>query len=143
MSPLNALQRRGLLRLGDVVIPGDQGLGLPRFSDAGVAAHVDRMLPWMYDADRASVLGVLTACAVLPKVVIRGLMEATERGSGIPGVIGTALRMAGIGTKGLVVSLYYSGLDEGHRIRTAIKYDSQITPRPQDPDRSLPRGEQT
>ena len=45
--------------------------------------------------------------------------------------------MAGVGIKGLIVSLYYAGLDRGGRIWPSIGWDTTIVMRPQEPDRHL------
>lgn len=132
---LTAAQQRGLLRLGDVIIPGDDLL--PSFSASGVADEVDRMLGWMYDSDRSAIQAVLAICAVLPTPAIRGVVTLTERADSAPEPAAAALRMASFGIKGLIVSLYYSGLDRGDRIRPAIGWDTTIVMRPDEPDRHL------
>ena len=69
---LTPKQLRGLLRLGDVVIPGDEDM--PSFSGSGAADGIDRMLPYMYESDRSSLLLLLDACARLPRPAIRGIV---------------------------------------------------------------------
>lgn len=132
---LSAVQQRGLRRLGDVIIPGDDLL--PSFSASGVGNEVDRMLEWMYDSDRSAIQTVLATCAVLPAPAIRALVLLTEKAESAPEPAAAALRMAGVGIKGLIVSLYYSGLDRGGRIRPAIGWDTTIVIRPHEPDRHL------
>ena len=75
-TQLTRRQRRGLLRLGDIVIPGDRDL--PSFSCSGSADGIGLMLPHMYDADRSSLLALLTACAVLPKPLITLVVAAAS-----------------------------------------------------------------
>ncbi len=137
VDPLTAAQRRGLHKLGDIVIPGDPEAGLPSFTDSGVAEHVHRMLAWMYESDRSAVLLMLDAFARMPVPAVRGVVEATERGDRVPGPLGAALRMASFGVKGLIVSLYYSGVDRGGVVHDAIGYNASITPHPEEADRSL------
>lgn len=106
-SPLTARQWRGLQRLGDAVIPGDDVL--PRFSASGCAAGIDRMLPYMYAADRDAFLALCSAAAHLPAVAVTALVRvasAPERG----GPLAPALRMANIGIKGVIMSLYWSDI---------------------------------
>ena len=50
---LNATQYAGLLKIGDVLIPGDGEL--PSFSESRCAEQADRMLAYMYDGDRNGV----------------------------------------------------------------------------------------
>ncbi|WP_370894349.1 hypothetical protein [Janibacter sp. GXQ6167] len=137
VAPLTAAQRRGLHKLGDIVIPGDPEAGLPSFTDSGVADEVHRMLAWMYESDRSAVLMMLDAFARMPRPAVRAVVEATERGDRAPGPLGAGLRMASFGVKGLIVSLYYSGVDRGGVVHGAIGYDATITAHPEEPDRSL------
>ena len=75
---LTPTQRAGLLRLGDVIIPGDGEL--PSFSQSGVADHADRMLDWMYEADRSALLLLLTTVSKMPRPAIKALVLSTELG---------------------------------------------------------------
>lgn len=122
-TALTAVQNRGLLRLGDVVIPGDRDL--PSFSQAGVAAEIKRMLPYMHDADRAALLTLLQVCARLPKPAIRGVVALAAGWRRAPEPAAALLRMANIGIKGVVHSLYWSDLRR-QGIHDAIGYDAQV-----------------
>lgn len=135
-TTLSPAQRAGLLRLGDVIIPGDAEL--PSFSESGVADEVSRMLDWMYGSDRSAILLLLTVVAKMPRPAIKALVLATERGDRAPEPLGGGLRMASLGIKGLVLSLYYSGVDRGGRVREVIRYDADVPMHPEEPDRSLP-----
>lgn len=110
-SILSPAQQRGLAKIGDVLIPGDGYM--PSFTASGCADHADRMLAHMYDDDRNGVKGVLTLCAILPRPLVRVLFAATERYSGAPEPIGGLLRMANLGIKGVVMTLYYSDVGRG------------------------------
>lgn len=123
VAPLTKLQARGLRRLGDIVIPGDGEL--PSFTDSGAAEGIDQMLPYMADADRAGLLGLLSACAVLPKPVIRAGVAAASRHHRVPEPLAAALRLANIGIKGVVHSLYWSDLGNAC-IHDAIGYRATI-----------------
>lgn len=133
---LTPAQRTGLLRLGDVIIPGDDEL--PSFSQSGVAEEVGRMLDWMYESDRSAILMLLTTFAKMPRPAIKALVLATEHGDDVPEPLGGGLRMASLGIKGLILSLYYSGVDRGGRVRDVIRYDVDVPMRREEPDRSLP-----
>lgn len=133
---LTPRQRRGLLRLGDATIPGDSDL--PSFSASGCAVGIDRMLPYMYAADRDSFLQLADACAVLPSPVIRGIVAVAARAEQAPGPVAGVLRLANIGIKGVVMSLYYSNLGAG-AVWPVIGYAAHVTmrdPEPNSPDAS-------
>jgi aldehyde dehydrogenase (NAD+) len=133
---LSAAQRRGLLRLGDVLIPGDGEL--PSFSASGCAEHADRMLAHMYADDRDGVTGVLSLAAVLPRPLLRALFAFTEQHARAPEPLAGLMRMANLGIKGVVMTLYYS--DVGGGVLAGLRYDAfagddpkrrgSVTPRP-------------
>jgi len=122
-ATLSAAQRRGLDKLGNILIPGDEAL--PSFTDSGCAAHADRMLEHMYDDDRAAVTTVLTLCSVLPQSVVRWLFALTEHHARTPATIASLLRMANLGIKGVVVTLYYADVGEGH-VFEALGWDPVV-----------------
>jgi hypothetical protein len=121
---LNALQQRGLRRVGDVLIPG--GGEFPSFSAAGVADHVDRMLAYMYPGDRDGVKILLSVCGMLPKPLVRGMLAVSERHRAMPEPIGAVLRLLNTGIKGVVMTLYYSDIGTGPSIHALIRYDAKV-----------------
>jgi hypothetical protein len=129
MAILSRMQQRGLLKVGDVLIPGDGDL--PSFSVTGCAAHADRMLGEMYDDDRAGVKAVLTLCALLPRPLIRGLFAMTERFAQAPAPVGGLMRLANLGIKGVVMTLYYADVDR-RGVFAAMRWDP-VVHRPADP----------
>ena len=106
---LNTQQRLGLNRLGDVMIPG--GDGFPSFSESNAAEGADRMLPYMYSADRDPFKMLMTACAYLPKPAIAGLVALVSAHRKAPEPLAGIFRLANLGIKGVVHSLYYSNLN--------------------------------
>lgn len=106
---LNTRQRRGLNRLGDVMIPG--GDGFPSFSQSNAAEGADRMLPYMYSADRDPFKMLLTAFAYLPKPAIAGFVALVSSHRKAPEPLARLFRLANLGIKGVVHSFYYSNLD--------------------------------
>ena len=119
-TPLTARQRKGLLRLGDVAIPGDDVM--PSFSQSNCADGINRMLPYMYPSDSSSLKALLDACAYLPKPVIAAICFAGDKADAVPGPLAGAFRMANIGIKGVVHSLYWSDLGSG-RVWEKVDYD--------------------
>jgi len=122
-ATLSAAQRRGLDKLGDILIPGDEAL--PSFTASGCAAHADRMLEHMYDDDRAGVTTVLSLCAILPRSMVRWLFALTEHHADTPEAVASLLRMANLGIKGVVVTLYYADVGEG-RVFEALGWDTVV-----------------
>lgn len=130
MSPskhLSDTQMRGLAKVGDVVVPGDDLL--PSFTASGAPDHVDRMLDHMTDFDRDGVKLLLTVFRFLPGFLIAAILTLAGRDKSFPGPLGAACRMVNIGIKGVVLSLYYSDLGPQPRILPAIGYDAKIVVR--------------
>lgn len=121
---LSPRQLQGLLKVGDVLIPGDAEL--PSFSESRAADHVDRMLDYMYEGDRSGVKFLLGLCRLLPRPLIRGLLWLTERPPSVPRFLAAALRTIGIGIKGPVMTLYYSDVVEGFAIHERLGYDPVV-----------------
>jgi hypothetical protein len=124
---LTPKQYSGLLRVGDVLIPGDRQF--PSFSRSRCAVHADRMLAYMTEADLQSLQMLLGVFRYLPKLVLRGIMALTDRHRVFPDAIGAVLRMINIGVKGMVVTLYYSDVGEGASIFQLIGWDAKIVER--------------
>lgn len=129
-STLTERQWRGLLRLGDAVIPGDADL--PAFSASGCAGEIERMLPYMYAGDRASFLALCTAAAALPRVGLRALVAATGAAEQA-GPLAPTLRLAAIGIKGVIMSLYWSDLGTAG-VHAATGYRTHIETREPEPN---------
>ncbi|AGE37509.1 hypothetical protein [Corynebacterium urealyticum] len=116
---LTATQMKGLLRLGDVVIPGvparkaastSGGGALPSFSESGCAAGIDRMLSYMYDDDRTAFQALAVVCAYAPAPLVRLIVAMANANAKFPEPLAGLMRMANLGIKGVVHSLYYSNL---------------------------------
>ena len=122
---LSRLQYRGLQKLGDAFAPGDAEF--PSFSACGCAEHVDILLDEMPETDLGDLKTLLLLLAFLPVFGIRVLLRVLEWSPGIPGGLGAVLRLMRFGMKGLVVSLYYSGLTgadyEGKSPTQLLGYD--------------------
>lgn len=121
---LSPAQRAGLEKLGDVVIPGDGDL--PSFSAAGCLDHADEFMDSLAPADRQGLAALLTLARVLPRRAIPPLLTLLERWAQVDGVLGAAPRMALLGVKGIVMTLYYSDLGAG--IHARLGWDAQCDP---------------
>lgn len=131
---LSPAQLATLNRIGDLMIPGDGDL--PSFSASRCAEQADRMLAHMYDADREGVLMLLGLFRALPNAAVRGLLRLCDHEARFPDPLGAGLRMIGIGVKGVVMTLYYSGLDA--RVLPAIRWDAHVDGPVIAPDEPLP-----
>lgn len=134
----NARQISGVLQLGDAVIPGDKRF--PRFSETEFVREIDRMLDYMESADRDGLGLLMNLFSVTPKWCIRLILKLCEFEQKLPQSIGTPFRLIQLGLKGVIFTLYYSGIDdqEGHgkRIHKLIGWDAQ-TPSYQPPELTM------
>lgn len=109
---LDARQLGGLDKLGDVFLPGDDGgtagHALPSFSDSGCAADIDSVLAHLPEGDRGDLGLLLRILGWLPALFVHAFVWLTEHASALPGPLGALLRFARIGTRGLVMSLYWA-----------------------------------
>lgn len=129
MTSLSSTQYRGLNRLGDVVIPGTDTL--PSFSASKAAEGIDRMLSYMNKSDRDSFLILATACGVLPKFAVRGIVAMAASHAKLPEPLAMVMRLATLGIKGVVHSLYwsdlgYAGTGPESSIHALIGYDAKM-----------------
>ena len=131
---LSATQLKTLNRIGDLMIPGDGDL--PSFSASRCADQADRMLAHMYDADREGIVMLLGIFRFMPNVAVRGILRLCDLEARFPDPIGAGLRMVGIGVKGVVMTLYYSGLDQ--RVLPGIGWDARVEGAPISADEPLP-----
>ena len=115
---------KGLERLGRVVIP--QNSDFPSFNEIQAEKYVNRMVDYMYEDDRSSILIILKMLSIMPLFKIRWLMSLIETGSKWKGLAGAPFRMLQIGLKGLIFTVYYSDLTEDQIIHSKIGYDAKI-----------------
>ena len=134
MTPqhLSRTEFAGLLRVGDVLIPGDQAF--PSFSASKCGAHADRMLMYMTESDRRGLKILLRVFRFAPRFAVRGILYLTESHGVFPQPIAAALRLTGLGAKGLVMTLYYSDLDGSGKIHNLLKWDAKVDDRARSSD---------
>lgn len=126
MQGLTPLQLRGLLRAGDVYLPG--GDGFPRFSRSHVIHEVDRIVEFMAEPDRAGFRFLMTLFGVLPGFALRGLLRLADRSATHPSPLLAPLRQIHLGAKGVAMTLYYSDVvDDGH-VHGLIGWDARCGP---------------
>ena len=104
----NKIQLASLQRIGDLYAPGNGCL--PRFSDTGCIEHVDDVLESV-ESDDVRLLGVLLfVLRFVPLFMISWLVVAMNNHHRYPELIAGLLRLISLGLKGVIMSLYYSGL---------------------------------
>lgn len=125
---LSENQLKGLLKTGDVVLPGTTQS--PSFSQTGCIHHVDRMAAYLSEEDLGGLRLVLGLFRWLPSQVISLIMAMAERNQYFPGPLGAGLRMLEIGIKGATMSLYYSNLTgpdyRGKKVFDIIGWDAKV-----------------
>ncbi|WP_298773006.1 hypothetical protein [uncultured Shewanella sp.] len=116
---------QGLLRLGDVLLPGTAHM--PRFSTTHCIGHVDEILRATADKDREDLVLVLRLFSVLPTGLVGFLLQYASKVSSAPIVTTSSIslvhsiqawwktqwRLLDLGLRGVVFSVYYSGLNNG------------------------------
>lgn len=128
---LSPAQLKGLLKVGDVLVPG---LGnLPSFSAAQAVGEADRMFDYMNEADRQGLKSVLSLFRFLPRWLLRLIFFLATHHRLFPGPLGAAFRMINIGVKGCVMTLYYSDLTPDGTIYREIGWDAKIVEREEAP----------
>lgn len=107
MSPiLGARQITAVQRIGDIMIPG--GEGLPRYSETGCVAHIDPILEVTPAEDVAGLKILLAVLSLFPDGLLVWFLRFIGRARSGTGPLAGALRNIDIGLKGLVMSSYYS-----------------------------------
>lgn len=115
---MTRLQARGLLKIGDVLCPGD-GARWPRFSALPVAEIAPVLLAEMDPQDRKDFLMLLSVFGLLPIFVLRALYGIIERDAKHLGM----LRLLRLGIRGFVFAIYYS--EESGNL-TELPYQVQV-----------------
>ncbi|MGK5084483.1 hypothetical protein WDW37_14405 [Bdellovibrionota bacterium FG-1] len=103
---LNRGQMRGLEKLGDSLLPGDQQF--QTFSGSGCAQEVDRILDYMPEGDLKDLKLLFSLMSWFPPFAVRGFIALLEKSLGWPDWIGAPLRFIRLGLRGLIMTLYYS-----------------------------------
>ena len=111
---------RGMLKMGDIIIPG--GDGLPSFSQSGTIRDLDRVLDGLDRDDRENLLLLFGVLGVFPSPLSRLVIAMTKLHKALPTRVGAFLRFLELGVKGIFFSLYYSD----KTIRGQIGYVTSI-----------------
>jgi hypothetical protein len=118
MIRLTERQCRAWNRIGDVLIPG--GEGLPSFSDSGVVHYVGTALESTPPDDREALLTLVSVLAWLPRPLLALMLAANTPLRRLPGIMGAPFRLLDMGLRGVVFTVYYAGVDQQGRIHEGI-----------------------
>ena len=121
---LSSIQRQGLLKTGDVIVPGTKEL--PAFSELDPTPYFDNVFDYTPAADRKDFLLLMTIFGYLPKFLVRGFISIAFHNNWFPHPIGSLLRLMEIGIKGVILTLYYSHTE----IHAKINWHTNINTKP-------------
>jgi hypothetical protein len=121
---LSPAQLAGLVKVGDVLVPGEGDL--PSLSASNAAAAADRLFAHMAPGDRDAVRVLLGVFRWLPRPLLYAIFWVTSRHRVAPEPIARALRLVNLGVKGIVMTLYWSDVGEGRSVHEAIGWDPRI-----------------
>lgn len=149
---------QGLSRLGDFLLPGTAHM--PAFSTTHCLEHVDEMLSSTSKRDRDDLIKILTVFSVLPHWAMGRLLRLSGKASsevasypranvGMRPInqltlwFTTQLRLLDLGLRGVVFSLYYSGLNDAlthtPSVHNAMDFQLHCQPldanKPDEPDK--------
>ena len=108
MSHLNSLQRRAVNRMGNVMCPRHDNF--PSFKELDCVAHADIVLNELPESDLNDLKLLLTVLFFMPAPLMKLMFAFLETTQNMGGPLGPLLRMIRFGLRGIVFSLYYSGL---------------------------------
>lgn len=126
---LSAGQLRSLERLGDVYLPGTERM--PSFSASGSLAQIDVVLEGVHEDDRKGLALLLSLLGWMPAFLLRVLLRAIDRHHRFPPPLAGLLRLLNLALKGVVMSLYYSGLAAEGRssgVHEAMQFELHCEP---------------
>ena len=112
------LSIKGILKAGDVIIPGSHDF--PKFSSTKFIQHFSRMSLYMNKDDIEGLKLLTTLMALMPKSFIRIMLWCASHHQFVPGLLGVTLRQINLGIRGIIFTMYYSGLDEKNEKQKSI-----------------------
>ncbi|MBX3421161.1 MAG: hypothetical protein KF752_06350 [Pirellulaceae bacterium] len=136
---LSRIHLSSLSRLGDLYIPGTDRL--PSFSQSGCLHHLDIVLDGIHPDDLNAVRWLLAGLWLTPKWILRKLLSMMDQHDQYSEWIATPLRLVSLAIKGLVMSLYYSGLtiDDSHSPTVLDRIGYSLHCEPDSADEEQPR----
>ncbi len=113
---------RGVIKLGNVIIPGDNEFPSFEIQFQRIQGEItiDRMLDYLVKNDLDGLKILLPILACTPTVFLRILMKMVDEYQKIPIIFQEPFRLLYIGLKGLILTLYYSDLDSKEASRGEV-----------------------
>jgi acyl-CoA reductase-like NAD-dependent aldehyde dehydrogenase len=126
MIQFSELSLKGLRKVGDIIVPGDGQR--PKFSDTPFLTQVHRIGTYMDPQDRKDVQLLTSILGRLPIFMVRIILFIASHNDLFPKIPGNLLRQVDFGLKGLILTLYYSDLDEylPHSILKTLEYRTKV-----------------
>lgn len=126
---LSATQLQALERLGDIYLPGTEKM--PSFTASGSLAQIDVVLEGVHEDDLTGLGWLLLILRWMPALLLRLMLKAVDRHHRFPPPFAGILRLLNLGLKGVVMSLYYSGLAQGETrsgVHEAMQFELHCEP---------------
>ena len=105
-SYLSKSALKGLTRIGDILIPGDDEF--PSFSAFMCMDHIDDLVSYAPSDDIKDLGMVLSILSFMPRGILNWLVKKMADSHRNTGPMGTLYRQLNMGIRGIVFSLYYS-----------------------------------
>lgn len=102
---LSPRQLKGLCKIGDILVCGDEHL--VSFSKSGQVSHIDRILDYISPQDLNDFKLLMWVFSWLPQSLLLVLWTVIDSSNQWPRWFGSTARLLRIGVKGMVLSLYY------------------------------------
>jgi hypothetical protein len=99
---------RSLNRMGDILMPAAEGM--PAFSDLGCLEHVDDRVAYAPQGDIKLLNLLMTLLSFAPDAMLRFMVHSMQNPDSWPEPIATYLRKLDMDLRGVLYSLYYSGM---------------------------------
>jgi hypothetical protein len=106
---LNKRQIRAVNKLGEIMCPRHDAF--PSFTELDAVANVDTVLAELPETDLGDLKLLLTVLSFLPSSALAAILRLLDTLQNLGGPLGPTLRMIRFGLRGIVFSLYYSGLN--------------------------------
>lgn len=97
---------KAINRIGDIMLPKNGEL--PSYSELGGIEHIDEILRYAPEGDMKDLNMVLSILSVMPKFVLKWLVNKMRRSHERGGGLWVIMRQLEFGLKGIILSTYYS-----------------------------------
>ena len=101
-------QLKVIEQIGDIYCPSNSPL--PSFSELGAIEHIDLVIADLPEGDRKDLGLLLVVLSFCPRFFLVGLVALLEKAGGFPRFLAMPFLLLRFGLRGIVFSLYYSGL---------------------------------